>query len=582
MWKSVVGHNVSVKVESGGDDWDTDPDFVNDVSEQEQRWGAKTIEGSGRTEHINVHQLRNKVSAEHDSIKKKELAEGPKASYGYGGKFGTERDRMDKSALGHEYVADVGKHSSQLDAAKGFGGKYGVQKDRTDKSALGFEYKGETEKHASQKDYAKGFGGKYGVEKEKVDKAALGYDYKAESEKHASQKDYAKGFGGKYGVEKEKVDKAALGYDYKAETELHESQKDHSRGFGGKFGVQKDRVDKVAHGWDHQEQVKPHESQTDYAKGFGGRYGVQSDRVDKSAAGFQDMESPTSSYQKTKPVEASSSGASSLKSRFENMAKASEEETRKRAEEEKARRQARDKREQEGLHKKKEVAEQESHQVCSKKAPVSPPVAVARKPKEEPARPDFNTMQQDSADNDYEEPPELPERPDFSDDTPALPPRLEDPTSVPKLPPRQEPCPSIPQLPPRNAPSPDIPQLPPRNIPEDEFQEDNDGRDYEELPVTEPEHDPIYDENDDIVGEYEDINEMKAVASKSEENIYESGEGKGESAVALYDYQGEGDDEISFEPDDVITNIEMVDEGWWRGQCNGKSGLFPANYVQLL
>lgn len=31
------------------DDWETDPDFVNDVSEQEQRWGSKTIEGSGRS-----------------------------------------------------------------------------------------------------------------------------------------------------------------------------------------------------------------------------------------------------------------------------------------------------------------------------------------------------------------------------------------------------------------------------------------------------------------------------------------------------------------------------------------------------
>lgn len=30
------------------DDWDTDPDFVNDVTEQEQRWGSKTIPGSGR------------------------------------------------------------------------------------------------------------------------------------------------------------------------------------------------------------------------------------------------------------------------------------------------------------------------------------------------------------------------------------------------------------------------------------------------------------------------------------------------------------------------------------------------------
>jgi len=34
---------------SPDDDWETDPDFINDVSEEEQRWGSKTIEGSGRT-----------------------------------------------------------------------------------------------------------------------------------------------------------------------------------------------------------------------------------------------------------------------------------------------------------------------------------------------------------------------------------------------------------------------------------------------------------------------------------------------------------------------------------------------------
>ncbi|XP_075857993.1 hematopoietic lineage cell-specific protein isoform X2 [Microcebus murinus] len=175
MWKSVVGHDVSVSVETQGDDWDTDPDFVNDISEKEQRWGAKTIEGSGRTEHINIHQLRSKVSEEHDVLKKKELESGPKASHGYGGRFGVERDRMDKSAVGHEYVAEVEKHSSQTDAAKGFGGRYGVQRDRADKSAVGFDYKGEVEKHTSQKDYAKGFGGQYGIQKDRVDKSAASF-----------------------------------------------------------------------------------------------------------------------------------------------------------------------------------------------------------------------------------------------------------------------------------------------------------------------------------------------------------------------------------------------------------------------
>lgn len=41
------------------------------------------------------------------------------------------------------------------------------------------------------------------------------------------------------------------------------------------------------------------------------------------------------------------------------------------------------------------------------------------------------------------------------------------------------------------------------------------------------------------------------------------------------------EDELTFFPGDVITNIEKVDEGWWMGQCHGKTGLFPSNYVQL-
>ncbi|OXB55353.1 hypothetical protein ASZ78_007856 [Callipepla squamata] len=346
MWKAVVGHDVSVKVEAQSDDWDTDPDFVNDISEKEQRWGAKSIVGSGRAEHIDIHQLRSKVSEEHEVIKKKELESGPKASYGYGGKFGTERDRMDKCAVGHEYVADVGKHSSQTDAAQGFGGKYGVQRDRADKSALGFEYKGEVEKHSSQKDYSKGFGGHYGVERDKVDKVAVGFDYRSQVEKHDSQK-------------------------------------------------------------------------------------------------------------------AASSGASSLRSRFENMAKLADEESRRKVEEERARRQARD----------GQVARQKWQRGSLRELSGSP-------------RCEESSPGEEDGGDDYEE-------------------------IIPKEPSQSQPC------------------------------------------------------QGGMNGDYEV-------------------ESPGICAVALYDYQGDGDDEISFDPDDTITHIEMVDEGWWRGQCHGKVGLFPANYVKLL
>ena len=34
--------------------------------------------------------------------------------------------------------------------------------------------------------------------------------------------------------------------------------------------------------------------------------------------------------------------------------------------------------------------------------------------------------------------------------------------------------------------------------------------------------------------------------------------GGGITAIALYDYQAMADDEISFDPNDVISNIEMV------------------------
>ncbi|NWX52019.1 HCLS1 protein, partial [Steatornis caripensis] len=462
MWKAVVGHDVSVKVETQGDDWDTDPDFVVSVC---------------------IHQLRNKVSEEHEVIKKKELETGPKASYGYGGKFGTERDRMDKCAVGHEYVADVGKHSSQTDAAQGFGGKYGVQRDRADKSALGFEYKGEVEKHSSQK--GKSIGTRGG------------------------------GFGGRYGVERDKVDKAAVGFDYKSQAEKHDSQKD-------------------------------------YAKGFGGRYGVQKDRVDKSAAGFNEMAAATSSYEKTRPLEAASSGTSSLRSRFENMAKSAEEESRKQAEADRVRRQT-----QECQVARWKVSH--GHLVMSSKACEAPAVEQAplcwvprshgRAACNGCFAGDFFvalTLWQEAIKEHEETPPTLPPRPaDLGEELCKIPsqdlPIYSESLDV----------------------GGDYEELP---EPSDYCNSTSGGADYEELPAPLGKLDAVSDHGGD---------------GGETGNVYEV-ESHGTCAVALYDYQGDADDEISFDPDDTITHIEMVDEGWWRGQCRGKVGLFPANYVKLL
>ncbi|XP_011383039.1 drebrin-like protein isoform X2 [Pteropus medius] len=59
--------------------------------------------------------------------------------------------------------------------------------------------------------------------------------------------------------------------------------------------------------------------------------------------------------------------------------------------------------------------------------------------------------------------------------------------------------------------------------------------------------------------------------------------GKGLCARALYDYQAADETEISFDPENLITGIEVIDEGWWRGYGpDGRFGMFPANYVELM
>uniref|UniRef100_H2M856 Drebrin-like b n=1 Tax=Oryzias latipes TaxID=8090 RepID=H2M856_ORYLA len=66
-------------------------------------------------------------------------------------------------------------------------------------------------------------------------------------------------------------------------------------------------------------------------------------------------------------------------------------------------------------------------------------------------------------------------------------------------------------------------------------------------------------------------------------NVTADSSDRGICARALYDYQAADDTEISFDPDEIITAIEMIDEGWWRGfGPDGHFGMFPANYVELI
>lgn len=56
-------------------------------------------------------------------------------------------------------------------------------------------------------------------------------------------------------------------------------------------------------------------------------------------------------------------------------------------------------------------------------------------------------------------------------------------------------------------------------------------------------------------------------------------------AEALYDYQAQRDDELSFKAGDIIIVADQSDGEWWKGRLqkdkNAVDALFPGNYVQL-
>ncbi|CAL4092711.1 unnamed protein product, partial [Meganyctiphanes norvegica] len=57
-----------------------------------------------------------------------------------------------------------------------------------------------------------------------------------------------------------------------------------------------------------------------------------------------------------------------------------------------------------------------------------------------------------------------------------------------------------------------------------------------------------------------------------------------ELARVLFPYSAEHEDELGLKEGDIITVLckELEDKGWWRGEVNGKVGVFPDNFVELI
>ena len=54
-----------------------------------------------------------------------------------------------------------------------------------------------------------------------------------------------------------------------------------------------------------------------------------------------------------------------------------------------------------------------------------------------------------------------------------------------------------------------------------------------------------------------------------------------EEVVVLYEYSAQLPDELSLRVGDVITRVERMEGGWWRGELAGNTGMFPDNFVKV-
>ena len=53
-----------------------------------------------------------------------------------------------------------------------------------------------------------------------------------------------------------------------------------------------------------------------------------------------------------------------------------------------------------------------------------------------------------------------------------------------------------------------------------------------------------------------------------------------DKVVAIYDYNADKEDELTFQEGQTIYVLKKNDDGWWEGVMEGITGLFPGNYVE--
>ncbi|KAM7366565.1 hypothetical protein PAMP_015998 [Pampus punctatissimus] len=99
---------------------------------------------------------------------------------------------------------------------------------------------------------------------------------------------------------------------------------------------------------------------------------------------------------------------------------------------------------------------------------------------------------------------------------------------------------------------------------------------------TQPEPAPNQDSQSKPALEGLNLSESKSILPVQPKEQPEPPPVSGPRCVALFDYEGEEDDELTFSQGDVIALLELIGQEWGRGQIHGRIGIFPLNFVQVV
>ncbi|KAL5257259.1 hypothetical protein ACHWQZ_G012251 [Mnemiopsis leidyi] len=602
LWKGQVADTRNIVVQDDDDDdWDTDADFVNDISEKDQRWGSKTIENSLNSDRtVNVAAIREDVVNKHEQSVKEQYLKGPKASDGYGGKFGVHKGRMDKSAVGFEHQSELSKHASQTDAAKGFGGKFGVQKDRVDKSAVGFEHQSELSKHASQTDAAKGFGGKFGVQKDRVDKSAHsfgevehGAQYKTAIDVKGDVKNFRSRFEN-FGAAAEeenrrKVEEEKRKRDLEFKRQVEASKKKEAaaeelRAKEEQFRIEEEQKRK------EEEERRDNEARRLHAENEQKR--LEEERQAEEQRRLDDERRSREEYAEEQRREEEEQRRLEEDRNREEQRRVEvqrQEEEKRRAEEDRRREEEQRIEEERRLAKERKLAEErrlaEERKLAEERAAAEAAAqqqSVKSGGKQAKALYDYVAGDDDEISFSMGD---LISQIEMIDDGWAtgsiggksgmFPVGYVDIVEEGQPPSPSKPGRSQPALPPSEPPPLD------KGLCGTAIY-DYDAADSDEITFAEGEEITNIEMPDP--GWWIGICRGKrGIFPKAYIEIKESAsqEDLGQCGTAIYDYTAGADDETSLTEGGRITNIEIIDEGWWIGISDGKKGMFPASYVQL-